>query len=52
MYCLIIYALTDLNSSKSSRRWASSAKIAFSSKEPIIDDIEEAFQVITILCIS
>lgn len=52
VYCLIIYALTDLNSSKSSRRWASSNKIAFSPKEPVIDETEESFEVVTIFCIS
>lgn len=46
--CLIIYVLTDLNSSASGRRWASSDKIAGSPQGPILDDLLE---VIIILCI-
>ena len=46
--CLTIYVLTDLNSSASGRRWASSDKIAVSPQGPIPDDLLE---VITILCI-
>ena len=46
--CLIIYVLTDLNPSASSRRWASSDKIAVSPEESVLDDMLE---VITILCI-